>query len=81
MSQEVLTIDLGEIVRGKVQRKPFEEALNKLDWNQYKDRRVRIKGCGPVWAYLLVNNRLRDVASGIDYEDSQGKLESVYGIS
>lgn len=49
----------------------FSESLRAVDWSQYKDAKVVIKGCSgvqvPLSAYVEVTNRLCDVAASIMY--------------
>jgi Protein of unknown function (DUF2480) len=47
----------------------FSEALSVVDWNQYRDAKVVIKGCSkievPVSAFVEATNRLRPLAVSI----------------
>ena len=49
----------------------FEEAINKIDFSQYKDARIVIKGCSkktvPINAYLKLSNALRPIVKSIMY--------------
>ncbi|CAN5208951.1 DUF2480 family protein [soil metagenome] len=49
----------------------FKESLSKVNWEQYKDAKVVIKGCSdvhvPESAYLEAATRLRPLASSILY--------------
>ncbi|MBS1977421.1 MAG: DUF2480 family protein [Bacteroidetes bacterium] len=49
----------------------LKEALDKLDWEKFRDAKVVIKGCSdvhvPESAYLEVATRLRPIASSIMY--------------
>ena len=49
----------------------FKEALSKVNWDQYKDAKVVIKGCSdvhvPESAYLEAATRLRPLAASILY--------------
>ena len=42
---------------GIIREKSFREMVDKLDLDQYKDKKVIIKGCAsvtvPTWAYLI----------------------------
>ena len=42
---------------GILKEKIFREKVANIDWSQYSDKRVLIKGCSevpiPTWAYLL----------------------------
>ena len=43
---------------GIIREKSFREMVDKLDLDQYKDKKVIIKGCAsvtvPTWAYLIL---------------------------
>ena len=60
-------IVFGEI--DDVERKVFFDAFERLDWQQYKDAKVVIKGCSkvavPTAAYVEATRRLRSIASSI----------------
>ncbi len=49
----------------------FLDQLNRVDWSQYENAKVVIKGCSkinvPFSAYVEVMNRLRPIASSIMY--------------
>ena len=47
---------------GIIREKSFREMVDKLDLDQYKDKKVIIKGCAsvtvPTWAYLILQHSL-----------------------
>ena len=49
----------------------YQEALSKVDWEQYRDAKVVLKGCGklpvPTFAYVEATRILRAIASSIMY--------------
>ena len=49
----------------------YVRALDKVDWSQYEDQIVVIKGCGnkivPMDAYMIVTQKLQDVARKLMY--------------
>lgn len=49
----------------------FQQALALHDWTQYRDRKVVVKGCGPipvpVYAYADIARRLQAVAASVMY--------------
>ena len=60
------------IVFGQIEdleKKIFFDALEKVDWQQYTDAKVVIKGCSkvavPIAAYVEATRRLRSVAASI----------------
>ncbi len=74
----LLSLHLGpfakKIVFGNLQELEiilFEEAINKIDFSQYKDARIVIKGCSkktvPINAYLKLSNALRPIVKSIMY--------------
>ena len=56
---------------GIIREKSFREMVDKLDLDNYKDKKVIIKGCAsvtvPTWAYLILTAQLAQVASKIYY--------------
>lgn len=57
---KALTIDIMDFLEGGILReKSFREKIAAIDWeNEYRDRKVIIKGCDrvpvPTWAYLII---------------------------
>ena len=55
----------------ELEKELFAEVLNKIDYTQYKDAKVVIKGCSdkpvPASAYLQLTNKLLPYASSIMY--------------
>jgi hypothetical protein len=49
----------------------FNETLSAMDWEQFRDGKVVIKGCSkvnvPVSVYVEVTSRLRPIAASIMY--------------
>lgn len=66
----------GEILREKV----FREKVAQMDWSQYKNKRVLIKGCSevpiPTWAYLILTAELAQFVKRIYF----GELRSAVKI-
>ncbi|KAA3598048.1 MAG: DUF2480 family protein [Calditrichaeota bacterium] len=54
-----------------LREKQFREILRNIDWEQYRNQKVVIKGCSqieiPTWAYLLAMSYLMKVAKSISY--------------
>ena len=75
------TIFLDDFLDGGIlKEKPFLSKINELDWNQYKDKKVLIKGCTdvpvPTWAYLIITAQLAQNAKRIYF----GELRSAIKI-
>ena len=66
----------GEILREKV----FREKVANIDWSQYADKRVLIKGWSevpiPTWAYLILTAELAQFVKRIYF----GELRSAVKI-
>ncbi len=68
---EIVPFDLKEhLVKGLVlMEKPFREALEKTDWQQYRHKTVAIfcsaDALIPMWAYMLVSSKLSSVAKNV----------------
>jgi len=56
---------------GIIREKSFRAMVNNLDFSQYENEKVIIKGCAsvtvPTWAYLILTARLAQVADKIYY--------------
>lgn len=49
----------------------FLENVAAFDWDQYRDKKVLVRGCGniitPPWAYMVIAARLTGLARSIRY--------------
>ena len=70
--------DVGSVLPGKVEVNAFRQALDSMDLSSYKDKVVQLKGCGPVWAYLMVAHKLFGIAKGIEYLPDGAPVVTVY---
>ena len=57
------TIFLNDFLDGGIlKEKVFREKVATIDWSQYADKRVLIKGCSevpiPTWAFLILTAQL-----------------------
>ena len=47
----------------------FRKKISKIDWNQYLNKKVLIKGCTkspvPIWSYLIITAELTPYAKTI----------------
>lgn len=65
-----ITIDITDFLeRGILREKSFREKIAATDWEQYRDQKVILKGCGdvpvPTWAYLIIATHLAPYARRI----------------
>ena len=53
--------------------KKFRIKIDNINWNEYKDDNVLIKGCSqatiPTWAYLIITAKLVEHVKNIYYGD------------
>ena len=66
------TILLDDFVDGGIIReKSFRQKVDAMDFEQYRNQKVIIKGCAdvvvPTWAYLILAARLAQVAEKLYY--------------
>ena len=66
------TILLDDFVDGGIIReKSFRKKVAEMDFEQYRDQKVIIKGCAdvviPTWAYLILTANLAQVAEKLYY--------------
>ena len=64
------TIHLNDFLDGGILReKSFRKQVAELDWSQYTNKKVIIKGCAdvpvPTWAYLIITAHLSHFAKKI----------------
>ena len=56
---------------GIIREKSFRRQVDELELDQYKNKKVIIKGCAsvtvPTWAYLIITAQLAQVAKKIYY--------------
>lgn len=56
---------------GIIREKSFRQQVDELELDQYKNKKVIIKGCAsvtvPTWAYLILTAQLAQVAKKIYY--------------
>ena len=75
------TIHLDDfLVDGAIREKNFRKKIDNIDWHQYKNKRVLIRGCSeaivPTWAYLMITSNLAKYVSRIYF----GELRSAVKI-
>ncbi len=65
---------------GILKEKVFREKVATIDWSQYADKRVLIKGCSevpiPTWAFLILTAHLAQYVERIYF----GELRSAVKI-
>mgnify|MGYP001125634602 FL=1 len=56
---------------GILKEEPFRQLVSEINWSDYKNKRVLIKGCTsvpvPTWAYLIITAQLSQYAKHILY--------------
>lgn len=65
-------IDPQEFLSGGMFRQDdFLAGVSGHDWNQYRNTRVLVRGCGdmpiPPWAYMAITARLTGIARSVRY--------------
>ncbi|MAV16132.1 MAG: hypothetical protein CMG08_04890 [Candidatus Marinimicrobia bacterium] len=67
------------LINGILKEKAFNEKVNKLNWDEFIDKRVLIKGCTnvpvPTWAYLIITARLSQKAKRIYFGEIKRPIE------
>lgn len=71
----LITLDLMDFIEGGMLReKAFREKLRNHDWEQYRDQKVLVKGCGqipvPTWSYMLITSYLTPVVSHLMFGEA-----------
>ncbi len=75
------TIQMEDFLDGGIlKEKSFRQRVDEIDWSQYKNDRVLIRGCSsvpiPTWAYLILTARLAQYVDRIYF----GELRSAVKI-
>tara|TARA_Y100000590_G_scaffold470556_1_gene666312 strand:+ start:7474 stop:7731 length:258 start_codon:yes stop_codon:yes gene_type:complete len=75
------TIHLDDFLHeGVIRETVFREKVAKIDWSQYKNKRVLIRGCAdvviPTWAFLILTAHLAEYVERIYF----GELRSAVKI-
>ena len=64
---------------GILREKIFREKISKMDWSQYSDKRVLIKGCSevpiPTWAYLIITAELAQFVKRIYFGELRSAIK------
>tara|TARA_Y100000994_G_scaffold150196_1_gene122983 strand:+ start:591 stop:833 length:243 start_codon:yes stop_codon:yes gene_type:complete len=65
--------------QGILIEKKFRKKIDNMNWNDYKDDNVLIKGCSqatiPTWAYLIITAKLVKYAKNIYYGDIRSAVK------
>ncbi|MBC8322272.1 MAG: DUF2480 family protein [Candidatus Marinimicrobia bacterium] len=75
------TISMDDFLDGGMLREEsFRKQVAEIDWSQYKDDRVLVRGCAevpvPTWAYLILTAQLAQFVDRIYF----GELRSAVKI-
>ena len=78
---KIKIIDLNDFLSdGILKEKNFKEKIETMDWENYSNKKVLIKGCAsvpiPTWAYMMITAKLTLFAKQVMY----GELCSAYLI-
>ena len=68
-----VTIDLNDLVPGKVSVETAKMALARWNNSFCFERDVYLQGCSPTWAHLMVAGKLFGVANSITFVIDNGK--------
>ena len=64
---------------GILREKIFREKVSNIDWSQYSDKRVLIKGCSevpiPTWAYLIITAELAQFVKRIYFGELRAAVK------
>ena len=67
------------LTEGILIEKKFRKQVDELDWNQYENDNVLIKGCSqatiPTWAYLIITAKLVIHAKNVYYGDVKSAVK------
>ncbi len=78
---KTVTLDLNQLFPGKPSPHSFPQQVAQHDFSRYAGQRVRLHGCAPTWAHLMIAARLLPVAAGVDFLIDDGKEGIVVPIT
>ncbi len=69
------TIHLDDFLENQILiEKKFREKIDNTKWDNYKNKKVLIKGCAqvaiPTWAYMIITTKLIKYAKNIYFGES-----------
>ena len=75
---KIITID-DYLTNGILIEKEFRKNIDSINWIDYKNHNVLIKGCSqaiiPTWAYLIITAKLVNYANNIYYGDNRSAIK------
>ena len=67
------------LTNGILIEKKFRKNIDTIDWLEYQNHNVLIKGCSqaiiPTWAYLIITAKLVNYANNIYYGDNRSAIK------
>lgn len=75
----MVLLDMATFLEGGIiSESAFFEKVDKFDWEQYRNQRVLVKGCGttiiPPWAFMTVAAKLAGVAKKVRYGNEHSSV-------
>lgn len=66
------------MIDGLITESAFYEKVEQYDWEQFRNQRVLIKGCGttiiPPWAFMVVASQLAHTAKSVRYGNEHSSV-------
>ena len=67
------------LFNGILVEKKFREKVSKINWDDYNNKNILIKGCSqapiPIWAYLIISTNLAKHARKIYFGEARRAIE------
>ena len=73
MTTDIIDLDLNDLASGKVELSSFQSKVDSIDFSPYQGKHVRLSGCAPTWAHLLVAAKLFPLVTTLDFLLDDGK--------
>ncbi|MHA2621253.1 MAG: hypothetical protein V2G42_04225 [bacterium JZ-2024 1] len=74
----VLEWNLSDMFGARVTPQDLADRLNSINWNDYQDATIRLRGCLPVWGFIMVASRLVGIARCIEWTGFDGTTITVW---
>ncbi len=77
---DTLTFDLNQAFPGKPNPNTFSAQVAQFNFESMRGKRVRLHGCAPTWAHLMVAAQLTRHGAAVDFLIDDGKSGIVVPI-
>jgi hypothetical protein len=70
--------NLSDAFGGRISPEELDGKLNAVNWEDYRGKVVKLRGCLPVWGFLMVGSRLVGIAHRVEWVSYDGSAVPVW---